>query len=900
MKQNGVRLVQRKFAQGVPIPASSISVAPTPPERKPDPPYSPKNVYHNNMSARNLLDIVSMQNIHKHKQEPLVVLERLRDDEIPSPVVPNGRCVRPRIRVPLRRRKVKGNKGNMCLRSGKRKSTDAGKGPTKKRKKLSSESTDDIPLVYYFNNRPAKPHNRQHRQKDITVTDKKQKASIREKRTPAPKKTVTKERSDSTVDKPPSRAESKASDGSFTFKEPSSPARLSYRLFKKTAAAATARQLKKGLPKDARWSTLRSARAPSETRSIVRRLRNKVLLGKKPAKPAVRKPGPKTNKDDTPAPPGPSGFRVPRPPPSESSENTSKAGPSGFKAPRPPPTETIAAPPSSRRASLESIDLFLAVKEEVENSGRPCGMVEVFAPSYPPSPVPSNGVEDWCLPPAIKASRSLKSLSDISSDIIRLGTPPGWTATPEFQDPQSEGDLVRGKEIMDENIKKELEEIRFEVSDKIEMKSKKSSEKNNVSDNEDSGIDVRAKKNQNTNKAKTDKDSEKAGQKHERDKEDKKAGHKEGKKVGHKDDRDKEGKKVEQKDERDKEGKKIDQKDERAKEGKKVGQKDEKDKEGKKVGHQDDRDKEGKKVEQKDEREKEGKKVGQKDERDKEGKKVGQKDERDKEDKNTGQIDEGDNIEKKAGQSGEGDKLEKKAGHRNERDKEDKKAGEKNKRENDDISKPDDATKRIKGKGVGKKTVQKETRGRKPKVAPVKEKKTLPKRAAKAAPAQEEVATNTRLLRNSRDPPPPNPDVYEFDELEGSRPPSGLRRRNQPTPDPPAQSPESIRYMDICPTSSQLVKINTKKEEVGNVLSVSLVPKDDIYKKQKNWIDNLTNRPALLNKFFNCLPTELQNELGSLATEGTGREEAYLDEKAGTVLEAPTYYPTAEEFEVLY
>ncbi|XP_061729114.1 WASH complex subunit 3-like isoform X1 [Cydia pomonella] len=121
--------------------------------------------------------------------------------------------------------------------------------------------------------------------------------------------------------------------------------------------------------------------------------------------------------DDTPAPPGPSGFRVPRPPPSESSyvpseqdsldsfrisftpinffgENTSKAGPSGFKAPRPPPTETIAAPPSSRRASLESIDLFLAVKEEVENSGRPCGMVEVFAPSYPPSPVPSNGSRD--------------------------------------------------------------------------------------------------------------------------------------------------------------------------------------------------------------------------------------------------------------------------------------------------------------------------------------------------------------------------------------------------------------------------------------------------------------------------------------------------------------------------
>ncbi|XP_061729471.1 uncharacterized protein LOC133534396 [Cydia pomonella] len=191
-----------------------------------------------------------LADIHKHKQEPLVVLERLRDDEIPSPVLPNGRCVRPRIRVPLRRRKVKGNKGNMCLRSGKRKSTDAGKGPTKKRKKLSSESTDDIPLVYYFNNRPAKPHNRQHRQKDITVTDKKQKAPVREKRTPAPKKTVTKERSDSTVDKPPSRAESKA------------------------------RQLKKGLPKDARWSTLRSARAPSETRSIVRRLRNKVLLGK--------------------------------------------------------------------------------------------------------------------------------------------------------------------------------------------------------------------------------------------------------------------------------------------------------------------------------------------------------------------------------------------------------------------------------------------------------------------------------------------------------------------------------------------------------------------------------------------------------------------------------------------
>ncbi|XP_061729008.1 putative uncharacterized protein DDB_G0292636 [Cydia pomonella] len=281
-----------------------------------------------------------------------------------------------------------------------------------------------------------------------------------------------------------------------------------------------------------------------------------------------------------------------------------------------------------------------------------------------------------------RASRSLKSLSDISSDIIWLGTPPGWTATPEFQDPQSEGDLVREKEIMDENIRKELEEIRFEVSDKREMKSKKSSEKNNVSDNEDSGIDVQAKKNQNTNKAKTDKDSEKAGQKHERDKEDKKAGHKEGKKVGHKDDRDKEGKKVEQQDERDKEGKKV-----------------------------------------------------------------GHKDDRDKEDKNTGQIDEGDNIEKKAGQSGEGDKLEKKAGHKNKRDKEDKKAGEKHKRENDDISKPDDATKRIKGKGVGKKTVQKETRGRKPKVAPVKEKKTLPKRAAKAAPAQEEVATNTRLLR---------------------------------------------------------------------------------------------------------------------------------------------------------
>ncbi|XP_063393923.1 uncharacterized protein LOC134679041 [Cydia fagiglandana] len=122
------------------------------------------------MSARSLLDIVSMQSIHKHKQEPLVILERLRDDEIPSPPVPvpNGRCGRPRIRVPLRRRKVKGNKGNMCLRSGKRKSTEAGKGPIKKRKKLSSESTDDIPLVYYFNNRPAKPRNGQLRQKNIT------------------------------------------------------------------------------------------------------------------------------------------------------------------------------------------------------------------------------------------------------------------------------------------------------------------------------------------------------------------------------------------------------------------------------------------------------------------------------------------------------------------------------------------------------------------------------------------------------------------------------------------------------------------------------------------------------------------------------------------------------------
>ncbi|XP_048004371.1 uncharacterized protein LOC125240521 [Leguminivora glycinivorella] len=298
MKQNGVRLVQRKFAQGVPIPASSVSVAPTPPERKPDPPYPPKNVYHNNMSARSLLDIVSMQNIHKHKQEPLVVLERLREDEIPSPpvpAVPSGRRARPRMRVPLRRRKHKGNKGNMCLRSGKRKSTEATKGPIKKRKKLSSESTDDIPLVYYFN-RPTK-HASQLRQKEIA--DKKEKVSLRERRasTATPRRNSTRERSDTPVEKPTLRADSIASDDrNFTFKAPPSPARLSYRLHSKKLAPAAARPLKKGLAKDARWSSLRSARAPSETRSIVRRLRNKVLIGKKPPKPAARKAGPKANK----------------------------------------------------------------------------------------------------------------------------------------------------------------------------------------------------------------------------------------------------------------------------------------------------------------------------------------------------------------------------------------------------------------------------------------------------------------------------------------------------------------------------------------------------------------------------------------------------------------------------
>ncbi|XP_063394199.1 protein Jumonji [Cydia fagiglandana] len=403
-------------------------------------------------------------------------------------------------------------------------------------------------------------------------------------------------------------------------------------------------------------------------------------------------------------------------------------------------------------------------------------MVEVVAATiYAPSPVLSvalstNGVEDWCVPPAIKKDpHSPISPSDFSSDIIRLGPPPEPTATPEVQDPQSETDIHPERKIIHVKNDRELGEIRRISSEKLEMNSKNPSEELNVSDNEVTGIEVQAKKNQIKNKAKKD---EKGEQNHERDKEAKKAG----------------------------------QKDERGKEDKKVEQK-------------------------------------------------------------------------------------------NERDKIDKKAGEKTEKEKEDISKLDDKTKRIKGKGVGKKTVQKETRGRKPKAAPVKEKKTLPKRATNAAPPQGDVATNTRLLRNSREPPPANPDVYEFDELEASRPPSGLRRRNQATPEPPAQSPESIQYMDICPTSSQLVKINTKKEEVGNVLSVSLVPKDDIYKKQKNLIDNLTNSPALLNKFFNCLPTELQNELGSLATEGNGREEAYLEEKARTVLEAPTYYPTAEEFE---
>ncbi|XP_048005695.1 protein Jumonji isoform X2 [Leguminivora glycinivorella] len=204
--------------------------------------------------------------------------------------------------------------------------------------------------------------------------------------------------------------------------------------------------------------------------------------------------------------------------------------------------------------------------------------------------------------------------------------------------------------------------------------------------------------------------------------------------------------------------------------------------------------------------------------------------------------------------------------------------------------KQENKTKRVKGKGIGKKTVLKE--GRKPKTTPVKERKTMPKRAAKAAPAQEE--PNTRLLRNSREPPAT--DVYEFDEHEGTRPPSGLRRRTParaPTPDP-AHSPGGSEYMDVDPNSSRLVKINTTKEDPVQ-LTARLVDKEEIYKKQKNLIDNLTNSPALLHKFFTCLPTELQDELGNLA--GSDREETYLDEKTGNVLEAPTYYPTAEEFE---
>ncbi|XP_073956806.1 jumonji, AT rich interactive domain 2 isoform X2 [Choristoneura fumiferana] len=240
MKQScAMRLVQRKFAQGVPIPPS-ISVPPPAPERKPDK-EDQRTVYHNGMSARSLLDIVALQNVHRHKQ-PMVLLERLREDEIPVTV--------PTLKVKKRQLAFKAKKKNnsMCLRPRdkpkpearvlKRKAAavEVAKSPSKKRPCVNREdkSEDDMPLLYL---------------------------SSTAKETPPEKK----------------------KEGSFTFKCPSSKSIVS-RKFKRSARRISILSAGRPLP-----SPLPSPipSAPFKTKAIVRRSSRRAGAPAPPS-PAVR------------------------------------------------------------------------------------------------------------------------------------------------------------------------------------------------------------------------------------------------------------------------------------------------------------------------------------------------------------------------------------------------------------------------------------------------------------------------------------------------------------------------------------------------------------------------------------------------------------------------------------
>ncbi|XP_013179496.1 PREDICTED: uncharacterized protein LOC106126397 isoform X2 [Papilio xuthus] len=118
MKRRKVQ-AQRKFAQGVYIPPNTQNTN----IDKVTNPSTPKdndirsNVFHSSTSAKSLLDVISFQNLHKHR-EPIVLLERLR--HYPEQLQASSSDTSQEYSISKIKKVATAIKHNMCLRPKKK------------------------------------------------------------------------------------------------------------------------------------------------------------------------------------------------------------------------------------------------------------------------------------------------------------------------------------------------------------------------------------------------------------------------------------------------------------------------------------------------------------------------------------------------------------------------------------------------------------------------------------------------------------------------------------------------------------------------------------------------------------------------------------------------------------
>ncbi|CAH2035632.1 unnamed protein product, partial [Iphiclides podalirius] len=144
---------QRKFAQGAYIPPANNNndrkIDQTP--QKDTAELRNRNIFHSSSSAKQLLDVVSLQNLHSHI-DPFVLLERLNLGTEAPRDSPKSKTMQSEPRMTMRKRRsrysspLKTNSHGMRLRSSTR-------SPSKLKYTYEFCTEDEQPLTYFTKNR---------------------------------------------------------------------------------------------------------------------------------------------------------------------------------------------------------------------------------------------------------------------------------------------------------------------------------------------------------------------------------------------------------------------------------------------------------------------------------------------------------------------------------------------------------------------------------------------------------------------------------------------------------------------------------------------------------------------------------------------------------------------------